>query len=395
MGRKIRKKKLAFVIDSITLGGVTSSLSSLLMSLDYERYDVDVYTETISYPDIIKQFPEGVTVSEIVIDKAYEKSFFPALMTSLKAFNLYGFFFRLIASFYAKKYGTDRWFMLRPYYKRVRKKYDVAIGFRHGTPYGYALECLNADKYFLWYHHGDYDPQDCAMSIPVNIKKCDKIITVSSGISKMLSEALDCEKKIEVIHNIIKAKPIREKGAEPCPELESDNRIKIVTVGRASIEKGVLLAIEACSHLIKRGYDISWYYVGYYNLLEQEREQMNSFEVDTNRFIFTNNKVNPFPYVRCADVYVQPSLIEAYGMSITEALVLQKPVVTTATHGAFEIIKNGTDGLIVETNAKALADGIERMITDDAYRERILTNVLESDYDNTQKVLKQLDKLIG
>ena len=48
-------------------------------------------------------------------------------------------------------------------------------------------------------------------------------------------------------------------------------------------------------------------------------------------------KVNPYPYIAKADLFVQPSRIEAYGLTIAEALALGKPVVATDTEGARDI----------------------------------------------------------
>jgi len=43
---------------------------------------------------------------------------------------------------------------------------------------------------------------------------------------------------------------------------------------------------------------------------------------------------NPYPYVANADLYVQPSRVEAYGLAMAEARVLGRPVIATDTCGA-------------------------------------------------------------
>lgn len=47
------------------------------------------------------------------------------------------------------------------------------------------------------------------------------------------------------------------------------------------------------------------------------------------------------------DIVVQPSLSEGFGLSIIEAMAMEKPVVASAVGGVPEIIKNRVNGLLV------------------------------------------------
>lgn len=66
--------------------------------------------------------------------------------------------------------------------------------------------------------------------------------------------------------------------------------------------------------------------------------------------IFLGFLSNPYPYIRACDVYLQPSVFETWGISITEAKVLGKPVITTNFGCAHEQIKDGTNGYIAKND---------------------------------------------
>lgn len=70
-------------------------------------------------------------------------------------------------------------------------------------------------------------------------------------------------------------------------------------------------------------------------------------------------------HYRHADVLVNPSLSEAFGMSLIEAMATETPVVASRVGGMAEIVEDGTTGVLVEPDdAKALADAICRVLSD-------------------------------
>jgi glycosyltransferase involved in cell wall biosynthesis len=63
--------------------------------------------------------------------------------------------------------------------------------------------------------------------------------------------------------------------------------------------------------------------------------------------------------MRHADILVQPSLVETFGMPIVEAMATGLPVVGSLTGGIPEIIVDGQTGILVEReNPSALADAL-------------------------------------
>ena len=71
------------------------------------------------------------------------------------------------------------------------------------------------------------------------------------------------------------------------------------------------------------------------------------------------------PYYQKADVVINPSLSEAFGMSLVEAMATQTPVIATKIGGMPEVVDDGITGFLVEPgNPQALPDATIEMIGD-------------------------------
>lgn len=75
---------------------------------------------------------------------------------------------------------------------------------------------------------------------------------------------------------------------------------------------------------------------------------------------------------RSADIYVQPSLTEPFGMAALEAMACGVPVIASATGGLSDLVENEVSGLLVPPgNPGALAAAIQRLIADPELRHRM------------------------
>ena len=103
---------------------------------------------------------------------------------------------------------------------------------------------------------------------------------------------------------------------------------------------------------------------------------------------------NPYPYIKNCTLYVQTSRHEGYGLSIAEARILNKPVVTTEFDAVWNQMVHGNNGLVVRQDPIAVADAIERLLTDKQLYDHIVDYQMQEKKGNTEEIQK-FYQLIG
>ena len=98
-------------------------------------------------------------------------------------------------------------------------------------------------------------------------------------------------------------------------------------------------------------------------------------ENNLERTVFLLGRVQEAPlYGKAYDLFLLPSLSEAFGIALLEAGLAHLPVVATAVGGIPEIITNDETGVLVPPkNPGAIATAIDSLLTDEPLRERLGT----------------------
>ena len=92
----------------------------------------------------------------------------------------------------------------------------------------------------------------------------------------------------------------------------------------------------------------------------------------SRRIVFTGRREDIAALTAELSVAVLPSLREAQGISILEAMARCVPVVASAVGGIPEVITSGTDGILVPpADPAALAAAVGELLTDPGLRDRI------------------------
>ena len=91
-----------------------------------------------------------------------------------------------------------------------------------------------------------------------------------------------------------------------------------------------------------------------------------------DRIIFTGRREDVSAMTADMDIAVLPSLREAQGISILEAMARRKPVVATAVGGIPEVVADGVSGILVPPGSPpALAEALIRLVRSRPQRERM------------------------
>jgi glycosyltransferase involved in cell wall biosynthesis len=99
-----------------------------------------------------------------------------------------------------------------------------------------------------------------------------------------------------------------------------------------------------------------------------------------------------------ADIFVFPSLYEGFGLALLEAMASALPIVTTAVGVAADALRDREDAVLVpKRDPAALVGAVERLIADQALRERLGAAARRRalDYRERDRVRELADTLIG
>jgi len=393
------KKKVLFIIPSLNAGGAEKSLVNLLNHFDYEKYEVDLFI--FCRGGIFEQFlPKDINIIEYNKDYInFSLGLKSALINFIKDRKGTLIINRLLFSMTNKirkdKRNIDQynWKFLSKSLKSIDKKYDVAIGFLEKTSIYFCIDKVNANKK-IGFIHNDY--RELGLNPKIDEKyfeKLDNIFTVSENCLNILKDEFQNEKdKFGIMRNVVSVSMINKMATTNESVYKKDKEQILISIGRLHEQKGFDIAIETCKKLIDKGYDIKWYVIGE----GEEREALKKLIAKNNledKFILLGIKSNPYPFIKQADIYVQPSRYEGKSIALDEAKILKKPIIITNYTTAKDQIENGKNGLIVETNANSLEEGIEILINHKSIRYKFIKNLSLSNF-GTESEIKKLYEII-
>lgn len=205
--------------------------------------------------------------------------------------------------------------------------------------------------------------------------KADKLMTVSESFRSYLTPFIDAPERIKVIPN-----GFDEKRFKP---IAHDNEVtQLITVCRLVPAKGIDILLHACAELKQRGCPFVLHIIGD-GPIRQELEDLAQ-ELDLyNDIIFYGYMLHPEEFMPFFDVFVLPSRAEAFGSVFAEAALCWLALVGTNVGGIAEQIEDGVNGLLVPPeDAHALADALEKVVSDPTYRY----NLARSAWDKAKKV---------
>ena len=207
----------------------------------------------------------------------------------------------------------------------------------------------------------------------------ERIYCVSKGAQKAVQGFYpQYAEKIDCLENYVDAESVRQKTNEFVPDYPKDKLI-LCSCGRITSVKGYDLAVGAAEILKKSGLDFKWYFVG--DGVDRPKIESLISEKKLDDYIeITGLQDNPYPYIKNCDIYVQPSYEESYGLTIIEAQILGKTIVSTATVGGQSIINGGENGLIAETHAESIAQKINLVYQDKDLQQSIQNTLAKIDY---------------
>ena len=318
------KKKLIFVTTALWMGGIEVALVNLLNRLDPKRYALTVLILE-NRRELASRLPPHVRL--LCVDReAYPFTWLRHLTEAAEKPSLRH---RLLLWAMPAARWAEGWLFACHVRRTLAETFDTAVIFSDAAA-GTGIRAIRAGKFLLVCHHGmpRRMPGDGTAW-----RKCEKIVAVSGELEDIVKKFRPrYAKKIISIPNVPDGEGILRRSREFDPGF-APGRLHMVTVGRLHRDKGMDLAVEAAAILRDRGLAFDWHIIGGGPEEGPLREKIEHFQLKNHVFL-TGMRENPYPFLAHADLYVQPSRVEGYGLAIAEARLLGIPVIATDTAGA-------------------------------------------------------------
>lgn len=390
------KKKIIFVSQALWLGGIETAMVNLLNHLDYEKYDITcLITEdyqamaeyitpkcrlVVSDRHHIVSFKEQYKYKRLfnIMEEPQQASKSRYLIWKIFKFSLRAIEQRLYAEYIKEQLADEQFDTAVIYSDRVAE---------------IAVRAIDAKRFLMFYHNADLGK---AYHDVYGYHACDKIIAVSEAqCDKLKKLRPKFASKMIAIRNYIDVESTLNKAMESTGKvIFEEEGIHLVSCGRLAHQKGFDVAIRACAEIVKKGFkDVHWYILGTGPEKSNLEELIYEFEME-DHFHLIGAKSNPFPYMKAADLYVQPSRAEGYSLSILEARVLACPTVATFD-AAREQLENGITGTLCEASAEAISNAIIKHLEHPDISEKYRKNLMAYSFENeNEKILSEIEALL-
>lgn len=375
------KKKIIILNHGLHISGVSRALVNLANALVTRGHDVTIKLEINNFT-----LAEG-------LDPRVKRDLF------LPEWRIFGVRIPGFLRYY-------HWFLNRLYkiapkklYRRVvGKGYDVEIGFNRGSSARIvAASTSKAAKKLVWVHN-DYMRCDNALAGFCSFEEAkaaygrfDHIVCVSRQSEIAFQELFGDYAGLVSASNVLNFDSI-------CQQVEDSQPHKIqktlCAVGRISPQKNYPMLLDAVAILKNKGVDFTLWIVGGgadMDALKAQKEKMGLDNVT-----LWGAQGNPYPYLAAADGYVCSSIYEGLSTTTIEALVLGKACVVTDCTGMRDILGDSEYGLVVPIDAESLAQGMEKLLTDDSLRTHYeKMAAIRAEFYAPERCIAEIEKLFG
>lgn len=401
---KNNKKNVLIFAGGLAKNGITTALKGIINNVNKEDYNY-----------ILTFYKNRVEKNKETINEFKDKAIYIPIQGG-KDTTWNEIFYQVVYFSYGIKLpGWEKKF--KNIYKRELKrlyptlKFDYAI---HYTGYEkgmiHLMDEMDAKK--VIYVHND-------MKKEANLKRnfhekshkqalehFDKIVVVRENSKQEVLEYdpnVDAD-KVVVAHNFNNVEVIKKRAQEKIKFEEStianisekklteilNNKKydKFINIARFSPEKGQKRLIEAFIEYQKQNENTYLILIGGYG--KQYDEIKEFIEKSNNSHIVLIKSINnPYPILNMSDVFILSSYYEGLPMTIMEALILEKKVISTKIPGPKEFLEKGGYGYLVEDSK----DGILQGMND--FKAGKLDNLNSFDANEfNENALKEFEKIL-
>ena len=379
---KLNKKiKILFRHRSMEMGGVEKVMLSLLHNLNPEKFEMTVLL-SLNQGELRDEFPANVRKVYLADGKEdFSKN------KLIQKFQLY-LRKRKLEKLKKNPEIIDK--------EILKDSYDIEIAMTYND-FEPVLQSSNKKSKKIGWFHSEIDLPKLQPLVPKILEhfpQFDQMVYCSEKIRNIMHQVhpkLNYPKE-EVIINAIPIEEIKQKADEKIPDF--GEKPVFVSVGRLHTRKGYHKLMDAHHRLLKEGFGHSVVIIGDGEELPNLLLQQKNLGVEET-FIFAGNKMNPYPYIKNADFFIMPSESEAWPLVISEALILQKPIIATKVGDVDLMIEDGKTGHLIRYETSEIYEAMKKFLTDKTFVQNLKHNLIniEEQFDN-RKIFNEVEEII-
>ncbi len=410
-------KLVAIVIGSLGGGGRERICVDIVKCLVLANYRVDLVLFKLA-GELLRQIPRGVNVHVIGkkngLDKSIESTvqhvnvnwMCPGLRNKISFSDFFNYVlvnwpYRLLKKFPHPRrqivfnaYGFSRYLIQNKpdcvFAMHIPEIFVVLIGKEIS-----GLECP-----IIWSVHGRITPiaRSRSKNFKTLIQKANWVHSVSIRLKQDICEQ-SCfpANRVTVIYNFLDSQRVLQLASSPTNHPWFDRKEAfghkiILAVGRLIMVKNFELLIRSFTRL-KQHENLKLVILGGGGLRHSLQSQVNENGL-SHVVSMPGWTLNPYAFIRCADVFVLSSKWEGFPMVLIEALACGCKVVSTnCSTSPKQILDHGRfGGLVPVDDEEAMSDAINNALASVRDREQLVNRALEFSPEN---FLIQFDQLIG
>ncbi|WP_346817906.1 glycosyltransferase [Bacillus paramobilis] len=393
------KKKILFMVINMNIGGTEKALLNMIAEIPKEKYEVTILMLE-KKGEFLNFIPKGVRIEYV---KDYEEM--QCILNKPTRLVIADFIkqrkivkaLQLAVLYVISKVMKERSVIFKyclQNYEGAYKNYDIAIAYAGPMDFisYFVANKVEARRKIQWIH---FDIEKIYFNkhfVNKVYKKFQHVFVVSDvGKIKLTQTVPELINKTETFFNIISPEMICKMANEGIGFADDFEGVRILTVGRLSIEKGQDLTISVLAKLKEAGFNVRWYCIGDGKERGMYEKLVENYDVQGD-YIFLGAVSNPYPFMKQCDLYVQPSRYEGYCITLAEARCFNNPIISTDFTGASEQIIHNHNGLIVQFDEQQMYDSIVQILSDKSLEGRLRKNI-EKEVVDTREELKKLYKI--
>lgn len=369
-------ERLLIMVNSLYGGGAERILQTIVSHIDYEKYDVTLYS--LHEEELDRQIYKGPFHYRYVFQQGDG-------------------FFRKLKGWIFNHCSAKLFYRLY-----IRGRFDTEVAFIEGESTKIISGSTNTrSRKLAWVHIDlknnpwtDFLFRDSTEEA-AHYDRFDQILCVSDDVRRAFLEKYGIDGgKVFTQYNPVDRESILRKAQEPSGLLPK-KRLRMVAVGRLVEQKGFDRLLRIVKRLKQDGYEFELLILGE----GQERTALERFINEnglSKQVSLLGFQENPYCFMVASDLLVCSSRAEGFSTVVTEAVVLGMPVVSTDCAGVRELFGDAECGVITENDEDALYEALKEVLSDAACLDRYRQAAMKrGECFSLQESMKQLEHLFS